>query len=131
MELSVIFTVQPCVSSHFPGDKSSRFCRVTFILWYCNLRSIKPGSLFCHADNTPITVNQFNTELRRCLNFCGLNPQRYKSHSFRKEFNFAWVRHGLPCILSVICRTFRSTQGLFYLIGGHARAAPWRVCSTL
>ena len=32
-----------------------------------------------------------------------------------KEFNFAWVRHGLPCILSVICRTFRSTQGLFYL----------------
>ena len=48
-----------------------------------------------------------------------------------KEFNFAWVRHGLPCILSVICRTSRSTQGLFYLIGGHARAAPWRVCSTL
>ena len=41
-----------------------------------------------------------------------------------KEFNFAWVRHGLPCVLSVICRTFRSTQGLFYLIGGHARAAP-------
>ena len=32
---------------------------------------------------TPITVNQFNTELRRCLNFCGLNAQRYKSHSFR------------------------------------------------
>ena len=48
-----------------------------------------------------------------------------------KEFNFAWVRHGLPCILSIICRTFRSTQGLFYLVGGHARAAPWRVCSTL
>ena len=99
-------------------------------------------------------------------NFCGLNVQRYKSHSFRigapvsqqtkvfltprfalladgslmplnllfvilhyKEFNFAWVRHGLPCILFVICRTFRSTQGLVYLVGGHARATPQcRVC---
>ena len=144
-----------------PVDESSPFCPVKFILRYCNLRGNKPGPLFCHADNTPITVNQFNTELRRCLNFCGLNAQRYKSHSFRigaaclaadkgfsdaqirvvadgslmplnftfvilhyKEFNFAWVRHGLPCILPVICRTFRSTQGLFYLIGSHARAAP-------
>ena len=35
-----------------------------------------------------------------------------------KEFNFAWLRHGLPCILSVI------VQGLFYLVGGHARATP-------
>ena len=99
-------------------------------------------------------------------NFCGLNVQRYKSHSFRigapvsqqtkvfltprfalladgslmplnllfvilhyKEFNFAWVRHGLPCILFVICRTFRSTQGLVYLVDGHARATPQcRVC---
>ena len=99
-------------------------------------------------------------------NFCGLNVQRYKSHSFRigapvsqqtkvfltprfalladgslmplnllfvilhyKEFNFAWVRHRLPCILFVICRTFCSTQGLVYLVGGHARATPQcRVC---
>ena len=46
-----------------------------------------------------------------------------------KEFNFAWVRHRLPCILFVICRTFRSTQGLVYLVGGHARATPQcRVC---
>ena len=53
------------------------------ILRYCNLLGNKPGPLFCHADNTPITVNQFNTELRRCLNFCGLNAPGYKSHSFR------------------------------------------------
>ena len=127
-----------------------------FILWYWNLRGNKPGPLFCHADNTPITVNQFNTELRRCLNFCGLNAQRYKGHSFcigaaclaaDKGFSDAQIRalgrwksdafklyirnlisHGsdMGChaLLSVICRTFRSTQGLFYLIGGHARAAP-------
>ena len=66
-----------------PGDESSPFCPMKFILRYCNLRGNKPGPLFCHADNTPITVNHFNTELRRCLNFCGLNPQRYKSHRQR------------------------------------------------
>ena len=42
----------------------------------------QPGSLFCHSDNRAISVNQFNSELRRCLAFCGLNPQRY-THSFR------------------------------------------------
>ena len=110
-----------------------------FILRYCNLRGNKPSPLFCQADNTPITVNQFNSELRRCLNFCGLNVQRYiKVTAFAsvlpvsqqtkvfltprfalladgslmplnfsflilhyKEFSFAWVRHGLPCILFV------------------------------
>ena len=43
-----------------------------------------------------------------------------------KEFNFACT-----CIFFVICRTFRSTQGFVYLVDGHARAAPWRVCSAL
>ena len=66
-----------------PVDEFSPFCPVRIILRYCNLGGNKPGPLLCHADNTLITVNQFNTELRRCLNFCGLNPQRYKSHSFR------------------------------------------------
>ena len=66
-----------------PVDEFSPFCPVRIILRYCNLGGNKPGPLLCHADNTLITVNQFNPELRRCLNFCGLNPQRYKSHSFR------------------------------------------------
>ena len=34
-----------------PGDESSPFCTVKFILRYCNLRGNKPGLLFCHADN--------------------------------------------------------------------------------
>ena len=35
------------------------------------------------ANLTPITVYQFNTELSRCLQFCGLDTTRYKGHSFR------------------------------------------------
>ena len=32
---------------------------------------------------SPITVSQFDTELQRCLIFCGLDTSRYKGHSFR------------------------------------------------
>ena len=65
------------------GDDSSPFCPVASLLTYCRLRGDKPGPLFCYRDNRTISVNQFNSELRRCLSFCGLDPQRYKSHSFR------------------------------------------------
>ena len=61
------------------GDDSSPFCPVASLLQYCKLRGDKPGPLFCHPDNRAISVNQFNSELRRCLAFCGLDPQRYKS----------------------------------------------------
>ena len=30
-----------------------------------------------------ILKNQFNTELQRCLQYCGLDISRYKNHSFR------------------------------------------------
>ena len=33
--------------------------------------------------NPSITVYQFNTELSRCCQFCGLDTGRYKGHSFR------------------------------------------------
>jgi len=64
------------------GDDSSPFCPVAFLLQYCKIRGNQPGPLFCHLDNRPVSVNKFNSELRRCLAFCGLDPQRYKSHSF-------------------------------------------------
>ena len=65
------------------GDDSSPFCPVASLLEYCNIRGDQPGPLFCHSDHRAISVNHFNSELRRCLAFCGLDPQRYKSHSFR------------------------------------------------
>ena len=50
---------------------------------YCKSRGALPGPLFCQQNLTPITVYQFNTELSRCLQFCGLDTSRYKGHSFR------------------------------------------------
>ena len=64
-------------------EDSQPFCPVTVLLQYCKLRGDRPGPLFCHADNSPISVHQFNSELQWCLTYCGLDTSRYKSHSFR------------------------------------------------
>ena len=58
-------------------------CPVQAMFDYCKLRGTQAGPLFCHSDMRPITVGQFNTELHRCLSFCGLDTSRYKGHSFR------------------------------------------------
>ena len=64
-------------------EDSMPFCPVQAMLDYCKLRGTQTGPLFCHSDTSPIKVSQFNTELHRCLSFCGLDTSRYKDHSFR------------------------------------------------
>ena len=59
------------------------FCPVQGLINYCQLPGVQPGPLFCHQNLEPITVFQFNTELFRCLTFCGLDTKKYKGHSFR------------------------------------------------
>ena len=63
-------------------DSASPFCPVQAMLDYCKVRRFLPGPLF-YLHNRPITVNQFNAQLRSCLSFCSLDSSRYKSHSFR------------------------------------------------
>ena len=58
-------------------------CPVTALLQYTRLRGDRSGPLFCNADFSPMSLHQFNTELQRCLTYCGLDLSRYKSHSFR------------------------------------------------
>lgn len=58
-------------------------CPVNAVVDYCQMRGSQPGPLFCSLDLKPITMAQFNMELRRSLIFCGLDSARYKSHSFR------------------------------------------------
>ena len=57
-------------------------CPIQGISNYCQLRGMQPGPLFWHQNLEPITVYQFNTELSRCLTFCGLDTKKYKGHSF-------------------------------------------------
>ena len=63
-------------------DPASPICPVKAMLDYCKVRLFAPGPLFCFR-NRPVTVTQFNEQLRACLSFCSLDSNRYKSHSFR------------------------------------------------
>ena len=64
-------------------DFSSPFCPVAALFQFCEVRGDRPGPLFCHADQTSISVHQFNATLQQCLSYCGLDTRRYKGHSFR------------------------------------------------
>ena len=64
-------------------EDSSLFCPAKSLLAYLRLRSHSHGPLFCNFDRSPITTRYFNSELRRCLIFRGLDTSRYKSHGFR------------------------------------------------
>ena len=65
------------------GEDSHPFCPLHALTQYCKVRGSVNGPLFCFPHATPVTVSQFNTELQRCLSFCGLDSVHYKSHSFR------------------------------------------------
>ena len=54
-------------------EDSLPFCPVKSLIKYCKIRGSKSGPLFCSSDGSPITTSQFNSELHRCLIFCGLN----------------------------------------------------------
>ena len=64
-------------------EDSPSLCPVTALLEYTRLRGDRPGPLFCNADFSSVSFHQFNTELQRCLIYCGLDNRRFKSHSFR------------------------------------------------
>ena len=64
-------------------EDSLPFCPVKSLLAYLRPRGHSNGPLFCTFDGSPITTRYFNSELRRCLIFRGLDTSRYKSHSIR------------------------------------------------
>ena len=67
-------------------EDSLPICPVKSLLAYLRLRVHTHGPLFCTFDGSPITTCYFNSELRRCLIFSGLDISRYKDyfcHSMR------------------------------------------------
>ena len=64
-------------------ENSVSVCPVQTLLDCCGMRGAASGPLFCESDLPPVTISSFNTELKRCLVFCGLDTSRYKGHSFR------------------------------------------------
>lgn len=65
------------------NEQSETFCPVQILIDYLKWRGYNQGPLFLGSSGRAVSINQFNTELRRALNFCGLDCSRYKSHSFR------------------------------------------------
>ena len=90
-------------------DCPAQFCPVQTILDYLVLRGNRPGLLFCPLSLAPITADQFNTELQRCLSFCCLDTRRYKGRSFRigAASHAALFAAGIPIPLR-----FTSTQSV-------------------
>ena len=59
------------------------FCPVQLLLDCLALRGNQPGPLFASLDTTSASRSFFTDIVRLALTSCGLNPSRYKGHSFR------------------------------------------------
>ena len=59
------------------------FCPVQLVLEYLAPKGCKPGPVFILADGSAVTRTQFTEQLSIAFKYCGLNPSRYKGHSFR------------------------------------------------
>lgn len=58
-------------------------CPVFQIVNYLKLRGKHKGALFCMQDRTPCSRDWFSQQLRKTVNKIGLDPKRFKTHSFR------------------------------------------------
>jgi len=63
-------------------QRGSSFCPVQIILDYLQCRGNSPGPLFT-MGGLPVTRQYFCGLLTMAIKRCGLNPARYKGHSFR------------------------------------------------
>ena len=80
----MILTRHPCV------------CPVQSILDYIDLRGLADGPLFQTLDGQPVTRTAFSELLSLAVQYCGLDPSKYKGHSFR----IGAASHAAECGLS-------------------------------
>ena len=66
-----------------PAQKDKSICPVNQLKKYLKLRGNSPGPLFRYIDGVPISRKFFTVNLKSALQFCDLNTDLYKSHSFR------------------------------------------------
>lgn len=58
-------------------------CPVSQMLDYVSMRGNAPGPLFCWADGSSIFRSYFTRSLKEVLQYCNLDEDRYKTHSFQ------------------------------------------------
>lgn len=64
-------------------NRQIQFCPVHQMLEYLSVRGRTPGPLFILADGPAVSRTQFTENLSIAFKYCGLDPSRYKGHSFR------------------------------------------------
>ena len=58
-------------------------CPVNALYTYIKYRGVKHGPLFCFPDMTSVPREFYSNQLKSNLEFCGLDPNLYQTHSFR------------------------------------------------
>ena len=58
-------------------------CPIQLLLDYLALRGNQQGTIFLTQVRTPVTREAFALQLADAIRFSGLDPARYKGHSFR------------------------------------------------
>ena len=58
-------------------------CPVALLSKYLNLRGVRRGPIFVSEGGLPVSRSVFSSQLLRACHLCGLDPSRYKGHSFR------------------------------------------------
>lgn len=76
---------------------NSKICPVSAVISYLKVREHVPGVFLLHANNKPVTRNQFNAVLAKVINFLQLPVSRFKSHSFRIGRATSLAMAGVPC----------------------------------
>ena len=57
-------------------------CPVASLSKYLTLWGSRPGAIFLSEDGLPVLLSVFSNQLLRVCHLCGLDPSRYKGHSF-------------------------------------------------
>jgi len=63
--------------------RQQSFCPVQIMLDYLALRGYQSGPIFLSIDKVPVSRAFFTNQLSIAIKLCGLDPTRYKGHSFR------------------------------------------------
>ena len=63
--------------------QGGEYCPYISLIDYLSCRGFSQGPVFRFIDGAPVSRSYFTTKLRNCISFCGLDPKRFKSHSFR------------------------------------------------
>ena len=65
------------------AQQNKEICAVFHLRNYLAARGHDPGPIFMYPPGSAVSRAIFCKQLQQAINFCGLDPARFKSHSFR------------------------------------------------